>query len=288
MKTFGFLSNALVLLSYIQLKSCFADQDKKLIRRSQHQWAPLFTMCHHACDCYGYPGKPVCCEKRGPDKHKKCYMCCFKHGKKCVHPKDCCSQKCEDEICVPNPDTQTPVGLCPILFPGDYLTSPLKGPPFAPFPYYVQPKLTGPLRWIEFCPIPLINLKAPEGTGKTIDAEDEKTLSSLNFPPPGPDPVLMYLVKGQCDIDQGWRVIQGGILQKHWHWAKKCYKIKIIDYSQLKVPHPHVDYTKYHVVFFWKWGKTIWPLWLPELDLDKDLRMFAKCNEAWPYSHPHP
>ena len=58
MKTFSFLSNALVLISYIQLRSCFADQDKTLIRRSQHQPAPPGGMCHHACDCKGYPRHP--------------------------------------------------------------------------------------------------------------------------------------------------------------------------------------------------------------------------------------
>ena len=153
MKTLSFLSNASVLISYIQLKSCFADQDKTLIRRSQHQPAPPGGMCHHACDCKGYPSSPVCCEKRGSGKHKKCYTCCFKHGKKCNRNQDCCSQICKDGVCIPNTDVQIPVDLCPILFPGNYLTFPLKGPPFDPFPSYVQPSKTGPLRWIKFCPL---------------------------------------------------------------------------------------------------------------------------------------
>ena len=295
MKSFGLVSNVLVLVSYIQLKTCFASEEKTLIRRSQHQPAPIGHQCHHACDCKGYPLKPVCCEKRGPDKHKKCYICCFKNWKPCLKNKDCCSQKCRKDpksgkrVCIPNHDIQIPDKLCPILFPGDYILAPIKGPPFAPMPSYVQPRITGPLRRIDFCPLAKINLQGPEGNGRPISEEDEQAISSLKFPPiPGPKPVLMYLVKGQCDIDIKWRIIQGGLLMKHWDG--KCFKIPIIDYKQLKVPgHPAVDYTKYHVVFFWKWGKTVWPLWLLPLKLNEELRMWAKCRQALPYLlHAHP
>ena len=286
MKKCGLLSNVLVLASYSQLKPCFAE-DKKLIRRSLHQWANPGEECHHACDCLGYPSKPVCCEKRGPDMHKKCYRCCLQHRQECKHDIDCCSQRCVEGVCVPNHDPQEPVGLCPILFPGDYLYPAPMGSPFAPFPYYVQPSKTGPLKAIQFCPLPRIDLQKPEGDEEKISTEDEKALSSLNLPTRPSAPTLMYLVKGMCEVDTKWTIIQGGTLMKHWDG--RCFKIPIINYSQLQNPHHKVDYTKYHVVFFWQWRNLIWPLWKSPLALNKELMMLAKCNQAWAYlQHGHP
>ena len=208
MKSFGLLSNVLVLASYIQLKSSFAVEENKLIRRSQHQPALLGAQCHHACDCDGYPDKPVCCEKRGSSPHKICHRCCLQHNKMCYNDKECCSQNCDNGVCGAGKCPDCYVGLCPILFPGDYIPAPnSRGPPFAPFPYYVKPRKTGPLRVVKFCPLDKINLQKPEGNGKQISKEDDQALSSLNLPPNVDVPVLMYIVKGMCEKDKEWRVI---------------------------------------------------------------------------------
>ena len=287
MKTIGFLSNALVLVSYIQLKLCFAVEEKKLIRRSLHQWANPGEECHHACDCLGYPDKPVCCEKRGPDMHKKCYRCCLQHRKRCKHDKDCCSQRCVTRVCVHNHDPQEPVGLCPILFPGDYLNPPPMGPPFAPFPYYVQPSKTGPLRYVMLCTKHSLKLEE-QGIGIQLSKEDEEYLPSTPNHKEEPPEQLSYLIKGMCNKKKEWKVIQGGLLMKHWNGT--CFKIPVIDYSQLESSHHTIDYTKYHILFFWRVGKLTYPfpLTLAPLKPNEELIMLAKCNEAWPYDgHAH-
>ena len=287
MKSFSLLANVLILVSYARLEIGFAVERTKLIRRAHYQSAALGQECHHACDCKGYPTSRVCCEQRDSDKHKKCHICCFQHGMLCMHNKDCCSQACENGICVPCDCAQDPVGYCPILFPGDELDSPPKGAPFKELPTYVQPSKAGPLRYVILCPLPQVNLKTPEGTSQVITAEDKKALSvSSAILPPVSTPSLMYLVKGMCEKDKSWRIIQGGLLIKHWN--EKCFKIPIVHKPQLKTPHHTVDYTKYHVIFFWKLGDTIWPLWSPSLILDQELRMLAKCNQALPYvDHDH-
>ena len=206
----------------------------------------------------------------------------------CDHNKDCCSQTCRGNVCVPCIGCQLdPVGYCPILFPGDELDPPPKGAPFKDIPTYVQPSKTGPLKYVIFCPLPQVNLKNPEGTSQQIKPEDKLALSvSSAILPPVLTPSLMYLVKGMCEKDKTWRLIQGGLLFKHRN--QMCFKIPIVHKPQLKTPHHTVDYTKYHVIFFWKLGDTIWPLWSPNLVLDKELRMLAKCNQALPYvDHNH-
>ena len=302
MKITSLLPNALVLVSYVQLKTSFAVEETTLIRRAQHphEGAPLGEPCHHACDCEGYPidqyGRKICCDKRwfSGQLHKVCTVCCLPLGAICKEDKDCCSQLCENGVCVHRPHPPG-LGYCPILFPGDEY--PISTD--IPFITYTEPKYTGPLRWVKFCPPTATMLKRPEGEEQVAPKSMQEAAATVvqSSKTPIDDPILMYLIRGQCDHvndkTETWTILQCGLLNIHWNKNNGCFNIPITYVPQLKdLDYHRIDFTRYHVLFFFYTPATggFWPLVAPPLVFNEELIMLARCGDRMDYDngHTHP
>jgi len=243
-------------VSEIDLRARCKDLDLEPLGPGNKAPAPpvcksLGEECVEDCDCCGYKNpfaeQSLRCEQRNEPLGHRCYKC-VALADTCSKNSECCSQKCVDDICVPNAEAGRPKWCLKSLFSS----------------YSLFESVSGMVTQEEgLCPCTdLKDSQISSGLGNLIDDEADTDyvnnyplsagfLLSSNYHAPlrefkvcpsesgSPASVpTCYKIEGKCDGDKRYTLVQEGELDIIHH---TCVTVPITgrhEYTQYKVTFP--------------------------------------------------